>query len=230
MRLHALQHVPFEGLANIETWAKEKGHLISRTQLFTGENVPQVSNFDWLVILGGPMNVYEEKKYPWLTREKQLIEQAINGGKIVLGICLGAQLIADVLGSAVYKNRYKEIGWFPILLTPEAKESPVFKALPDERFIAFHWHGDTFDTPPGCIRMAESAGCLNQAFECNGRVIGLQFHLESSMESIRLLLQHCGDELVEGRYIQNAEDMLSHQIHLNKINQVMTVLLDNIET
>jgi GMP synthase-like glutamine amidotransferase len=228
MRLHALQHVPFEELANIEIWAKEKGHQISMTQLFKDEHLPRMSDFDWLVILGGPMNVYEEKKYPWLAREKRLIEQAINSRKIVLGICLGAQLIADVLGSRVYKNRYKEIGWFPISLTPEAKGSPVFKALPDERFIAFHWHGDTFDLPPGCFRMAESEGCVNQAFEYNDRVIGLQFHLESSTESIRLLLQNCGDELVEGEYIQNAEAILSHQIHLNEINRIMTVLLDNI--
>lgn len=137
MRLHYLQHVPFENLAGIKPWAKGKGHNICRTLLFNNEQFPEINDFDWLVIMVGHMNIYEEDKYPWLAKEKDFIREVIAKGKIVLGICLGAQLIADTLGGTVYKNNYREIGWFRVSLTQEAKESPVFNTLPD-RLIAFH--------------------------------------------------------------------------------------------
>lgn len=228
MRLHYLQHVPFEDLANIKLWATHKGHSVSRTLLFDDEKLPPTSDFDCLIIMGGPMNIYEEKKYPWLIREKRFIEETITNKKTVLGICLGAQLIADVLGGMVYKNKYKEIGWYPVLLTKEAKKSSVFHKLP-KRFPAFHWHGDTFKLPSGCIRIAESDGCANQAFEYNRRVIGLQFHLESSIESINQLILNCSDELIEGRYIQTSDQILSNESNVREINGIMNLLLDNIE-
>lgn len=226
MRLHYLQHVPFEDIANIGKWAEEKGHSVTRTLLFQEETLPQMDNFDWLIVMGGPMNIYQEKEYPWLIREKKFVEEAIRNGKLVLGVCLGAQLIAGVLGSTIRKNRHKEIGWFKVSLTPEATESPVFHSLP-ANFIAFHWHGDTFDIPPGCRRIAESEGCQNQAFEYEGRVIGLQFHLESSRESIKRLIENCADEIVEGKYIQTPAEMLRQEAYMRDINRTMNLLLDN---
>jgi GMP synthase-like glutamine amidotransferase len=228
MRIHSLQHVPFEDLAHIERWAQDKRHSVSRTLLFNNDPFPRMSEFDWLIILGGPMNIYEEKDYPWLSKEKKFIAEAIAQQKVVLGICLGAQLIADVLGAEVFKNPFKEIGWYPVRLTPEAKNSAILSRLP-ARYIAFHWHGDTFHLPPGALRTAESEGCANQAFEYNGRVIGLQFHLESSAESIQKLIHNCGDEIVGGRYIQTAEEMLGQLGNLQQINQVMDLLLDHLE-
>jgi len=228
MRLHYLQHVPFEDLANIGTWAEGRGHRVSGTLLFEDGKFPRISEFDWLVVMGGPMGVYDDGRYPWFTREKEFIEKAIAGGKIVLGICLGAQLIADVLGGRVYRNVHKEIGWHPVSLTREAAGSSFFNGFPG-RFTAFHWHGDTFDIPPGCMRAAESEACANQAFEYNGRVVGLQFHLESSIESIGRLIRNCRDELVQGRYIQSPEEMLSSHNSLQEINRLMNSFLDNIE-
>ena len=114
MRIHSLEHEPFEGLANIEVWAKSRGYSISRTLLFNNEELPDISDFDWLVIMGGSMNIYEEEKYPWLREEKDFIAEAIAAKKIVLGVCLGSQLAADVLGGRVSRNKYKEIGWFPV--------------------------------------------------------------------------------------------------------------------
>lgn len=228
MRLHSLQHVPFEDLAHIQIWAQDKGHGVSRTLLSNNEPFPEMSEFDWLVILGGPMNIYEEKEYPWLKGEKKFIAEAIAQQKVVLGICLGAQLVADALGGKVFKNPYKEIGWYPVRLTPETKNSAIFRPLPAQ-FIAFHWHGDTFSIPPGGIRIAESDGCPNQAFEYHGRVIGLQFHLESSLESIQGLIQNCGDELGDGKYIQRAEEMLGQRGNLPEIKRIMTLLLDHWE-
>lgn len=228
MRLHSLQHVPFEDLAHVEEWARLKGHRISRTLLFSDDSFPPMSEFDWLIILGGPMNIYEEEKYPWLKREKKFIAEANAQQKVILGICLGAQLIADVLGGSVSKNPYREIGWHPVQLTAEAKNSSIFSAFPS-RFIAFHWHGDTFAIPPGALRTAESEGCTNQALEYNGRVIGLQFHLESSIASIQRLIQNCGDEIVEGKYVQKPEEMMREKDHVPQINELMDLWLDNLE-
>ncbi len=227
MRLHSLEHEPFEDLANIKIWAKNRGHSISRTLLFNNEELPDMNDFDWLVIMGGSMNIYEEEKYPWLNEEKNFIAEAIASKKIVLGVCLGSQLIADVLGGRVSKNRYKEIGWFPVTLTGEAKSSPIFNTLPG-KFIAFHWHGDTFEIPPGAARVAESEGCVNQAFEY-GRVIGLQFHIEYSVESINLMFQNCGDELVDGKYIQKPDEIIPQNSNVVETQRLLDMLLDNME-
>ncbi|MDD4653549.1 MAG: type 1 glutamine amidotransferase [Methanothrix sp.] len=227
MRIHYIQHVPFEDLANIDSWAGFRGHDLSRTLLFSDEKLPEMDHFDWLIIMGGPMNIYEDEKYPWLAREKEFIRQAIASDKIVLGICLGAQLIADVLGSSVRKNEYREIGWFPVSLTEEGISSPIFSVLPD-RFVALHWHGDTFGIPPGAVRIAESRACKNQAF-IKGKAIGLQFHLESSRDSIDHLLENCADELTEGPFVQSQKDLSAHPERLSQIQDLMEKLLDRVE-
>ncbi len=227
MRLHSLEHEPFEGLANIEVWAKNRGHSISRTLIFNNEELPDIGDFDWLFIMGGSMNIYEEEKYPWLKEEKNFIMEAIASKKIVLGVCLGAQLIAAVLGGKVSKNRYREIGWFPVTLTREAKNSSIFSALPS-KFMAFHWHGDTFKIPLGATWIAQSEGCANQAFKY-GRVIGLQFHLEYSEKSINLMLQNCRDEIVDGKYIQKPDEIVSQISNVHKTKEILNMLLDNIE-
>ena len=228
MRIHYLKHVPFEDLANIRVWAKDKEHSISKTGLYNNETLPQMGDFDWLIILGGPMNIYEEDKYPWLASEKEFIAQAIAAKKIVLGICLGAQLIADILGAKVKRNNFTEIGWFPVTLTEDVKSSQVFSTLPG-RFNAFHWHGDTFDMPPGTVRIAESEACANQAFVYNNKVIGLQFHIEYSLESINNMLENCGDELVDGKFIQKEEEILDLKGNLKETKNLLNSLLDNME-
>jgi GMP synthase-like glutamine amidotransferase len=227
MRIHSLEHEPFEGLGNIELWAMNKGHSITRTHIFNNEELPDIDDFDWLVIMGGSMNIYEEEKFPWLREEKNFIAKAIAANKILLGVCLGSQLICDVLGGMVSKNQYKEIGWFPISLTREARDSSIFSSLPCT-FTAFHWHGDTFNIPHGAARIAQSEGCANQAFEC-GRAIGLQFHLEYSINSIDLMFRNCGDELVDGKYIQTPDDILSLIGNVHEMNKTLNLILDNIE-
>ncbi|MCZ7392027.1 MAG: type 1 glutamine amidotransferase [Candidatus Methanoperedens sp.] len=229
MRIHSLQHEPFEGLANIEVWANNKGHTISRTLLFNNEELPDIDDFDWLIIMGGSMNIYEEDKYPWLVQEKKFIADAIARKKLVLGVCLGAQLIADVLDGKVSRNNYREIGWFPVTLTKDAGSSLIFSTFP-RKFMAFHWHGDIFNTPPGAKKIAESEGCANQAFEYNnGRVTGLQFHLDYSAQSIALMFQNCSDEIVDGKYIQKPDEIVSHISNVQEIRKLLYLLLDNIE-
>jgi len=183
LNIHYFTHVPFEGLAYIEEWAVNKGHKLTSTEFYKSKNLPDINKVDWLIIMGGPMSVNEEDEYPWLTDEKRFVKEAIEKGKIVIGICLGAQLITDVLGAKVYKNVYKEIGWFQVHFTESAKKLPLFSSFPDEMMV-FHWHGETFDLPEGAIHLAESEGCKNQAFIYKDKVLGLQFHFEMTEKAM----------------------------------------------
>lgn len=224
MHIHYLQHVPFEGIAGIGEWAAERGHTVSGTRLFDRE-FEHPGDFDMLVIMGGPMNVYEEAEYPWLVEEKRLIAQAVEEGKLVLGVCLGAQLLADALGGPVTRGREPEIGWYPVTLTPEARDVAAFAAMP-ERFTPLHWHGDTFAIPPGAVRLASSEACENQAFATHdGRAIGLQFHLEATRESWVGLIEACADELKQpGEWVSPAGMMIAHPF--GDIRELLFALLD----
>lgn len=227
MKIHYLQHVPFEGLGSIEPWARQHQHTLSVTRLYQNDPWPLLEDFDWLIVMGGPMNIYEESQYPWLIEEKQFIKQAIAQNKTVIGICLGSQLIADILGSPVYSGKYKEIGWFPIELTTDAINSELFKTF-SPQLTVFHWHGDTFDLPPGATRLAYSEACQNQAFLYGNKVLGLQFHLESTPASVTQMLKHCSDELVEGKYIQTSADLLASDQYFMTINNVMNTILERL--
>jgi GMP synthase-like glutamine amidotransferase len=227
IRIHCLQHVPFEGLGYIASWVTARGHSLQVTRLYDREMLPASESFDWLIVMGGPMNIYEEDVYPWLAEEKKFIARAIGEGKIILGICLGAQLIADVLGARVSRNEYKEIGWYPVTLTEQGRRSPFFN---DDlhQFPAFHWHGDTFDLPTGANRLAESDGCRNQAFSYADHVLALQFHLESTPASIRDLIVNCGEEIIPGPYVQNTEDMSAEADKTVCTNRLMERILEEL--
>ncbi|MBF0460212.1 MAG: type 1 glutamine amidotransferase [Magnetococcales bacterium] len=225
MRIHALLHVPFEGLAHIGTWARQHGHAVSSTRFFQCDRLPALDQVDFLIIMGGPMSIHDEDFFPWLIEEKQWIAQAIQAGKPVLGICLGAQLIASVLGAKVYRNRCKEIGWFPVRKMPLVSETPLTDWLPTA-LETFHWHGETFDLPAGAVHLAASAACHNQAFLYDQRVMGLQFHLETTPESASLLLTHCADDLQPGgEYVQTGREIQEKAEHFSRINHVMENLL-----
>jgi len=228
MRIHYLQHVPYEGLGNIEGWIKSRKYAFSATRFYTADPLPGLAEIDWLIIMGGPMGTYEDKKYPWLTAEKQFIRDSINAGKKVLGICLGAQLIAAVLGAKVYPHIHKEIGWFPLKLTDEGGESKVFKEFPRE-FLAFHWHGDTFSVPRGVAHLAETVACRNQAFSYGDKVVGLQFHLDVQRENIEQWIKNGAAELVQGSYVQTPEQMLVPENEFEKIQKYMYKILDHLD-
>lgn len=226
MRVHYLQHVPFEDPAMIFDWAESKGYSISGTRLFENEKPPKPYEVDFLLVMGGPMNIYEEMEHPWLKTEKNFIDQCIDRGVKTLGICLGAQLIADVLGGRVKANGEKEIGWFPVKCTTDAASSPFFSHMPAS-FEVLHWHGDTFTTPHECKHLASSGVCANQAFSFEDHVLGLQFHLEFTPERVEAILKNCGHELVDAPYIQSAEEIRMHcETKLEESNQLMTSILD----
>lgn len=228
MNVHYLKHVPFEDLGSIEPWLTNRGHTITATHLYNNEELPPIDDIDWLIVMGGPMGVEDQAIYPWLTDEKAFIQQALDQNKIVLGICLGAQLIADVLGAYIIKNTYREIGWFPIQLSDEVKATKLGTALPSE-FDVFHWHGDTFVIPSGAIPLASSKACLNQGFMIDERVIGLQFHLETTPDSALDLTIHCKNELDNSQYVQTAEKILEKPERFEVINKIMDVVMDYLE-
>lgn len=227
MRWHCLQHVSFEGPAYLAEWASSRGHVFAQTRLWEGESFPSMSGFDGLFILGGPMNVYEEDRYPWLAGEKEFIGSAVKAGKPVLGICLGAQLLSVVLGGSVSANTHKEIGWFPVERTPAGRTSKLFRDFPD-LFPAFHWHGDRFTIPPGATHVARSRACETQAFVHGDRVVGLQFHLESTRESIAAIIEHSGGELIPGAFIQDITAMQKGMVGLAAGHLLIDTLLDTL--
>lgn len=208
MNVHTFQHVPFEGLGEIEPWMHEHGHRLTPTQFFREDALPDPENVDWLIVMGGPMNVYEYRNHPWLREEKLFIERMIAQSKCVLGICLGAQLIADVLGAKVYQNREKEIGWFPVTWRGEAAAFFGDAASP---LNVFHWHGDTFDLPSEATLLAESEGCRHQAFSYGPSVVGLQFHLEMNPSDVAALLKHGCADLTPGRFVQLEGEMMRYE-------------------
>jgi len=223
MRAHFLQHVEFEGLGSIESWLKAAECEITNTRFFESAALPDLKKIDLLVVMGGPMSVNDEDDFPWLVSEKQFIREAFNSGKPVLGICLGAQLIASAIGARVYRNSLKEIGWFPIDGIA-SNDSSIFNFPPSVK--VFHWHGETFDLPSGATRLAKSDGCENQAFQIGKSVIGLQFHLETTPKAAWEIVSHCRNELVPAKYIQTEEEILSAQQERYKsINQLMDSIL-----
>ena len=206
MRIHIIQHVAFEGPGAIAEWARERGHSISVTEQFRRGQLPPVDDFDFLVIMGGPMTANDEAKFDWLAGEKQLIAEALREEKAILGVCLGAQLLAQALGARVYSNREKEIGWFPVRLTLAAERSKLFSGLP-ARMTVLHWHGETFDLPQGAVHLAETNLCRNQAFELDGRALGLQFHLEVQPQGLERLIENSVADLAPAPAVQTAAEI-----------------------
>ena len=177
-RLLVFQHVPHENLGTLEPLLKSARFDVHYVDFAHEPNArPSLDGYRGLAVMGGPMNVDETKRYPHLTTEVKLIDQATRKELPVLGICLGAQLIAKTLGAKVYPNKEKEIGWYDLSPTRGAIDDPLFKQLgPAEK--VFQWHGDTFDIPEGAVHLASSPLCVNQAFRFGHTVYALQFHLE----------------------------------------------------
>lgn len=229
MKLHYLQHIPFENPGSILKWAKKNDFTITSTQLYKNEVLPQQDDFDWLVVMGGPMNIYEEDSYPWLIKEKQFICEAIKNNKIVIGLCLGAQLIADVLGGKVTRNPLKEIGWMTVKFTKEVQNIPLFSEFPKELTV-FQWHGDTFSTLSEEVTLlAESDACKHQAFCYKNRVFGFQFHLENTRDIIEDLVKNCADEMVPGPYVQTPNEVMSHPEYIIEDNEWMNIFLTKLD-
>ncbi|MEM9469280.1 MAG: gamma-glutamyl-gamma-aminobutyrate hydrolase family protein [Pseudomonadota bacterium] len=223
MKLHYLQHVHFETPGFILDWAQQKNAKITSTLFFEQDyQLPQEQDFDFLVVMGGPMGVNDNDDYPWLNEEKKLIQFTIEAGKPVIGICLGAQLIASALGANVYQGT-KEIGWAPIEIV---NKGYYFKNFPEQQTV-MHWHGDTFDLPEGATLLASNDVTKNQAFELNN-VVGLQFHFEMGEENINSILEHAANDLTDDPHVQTKEQILTQTEYFEPNKKILFDILDKL--
>lgn len=225
MQIHCLMHSHLGGEIYLPIWAAERGHRWTTSVVPSTPSLPGPDDLDCLVVLGGPMSAWEEGKHPWLTEEKRLLEALIEAGKPILGICLGAQLLADVLGARTYVGDNQEIGWHRVEATVESRGHSVGAALPDS-FETFLWHGDSFDIPAGAIHIARSAAFESQAFVWN-QVLALQFHLEVRPDWVARIAARDAGELVASGYVQSQDAVLAKpQILYRANNAIMEQLLD----
>lgn len=223
MRIHSIIHASFEKLGAIEPWIIERNHLLSMTHTYKGECLPDTDEFDLLIVMGGPQSPLSIEKWPYLQNEISFIKKSIEANKAVLGICLGAQLIAESLGAKTESSPHREIGVFPVELTQEGSKDPVFSQFPHS-FSAMHWHNDMPGLPTNALLLAQSAGCPRQAFRVSDRVYGLQCHLEMTPSNVAEMIQHCEKDLSPGLYIQTKQELLSD--HLKSANEKIFALLD----
>lgn len=223
MRIHFIQHMPFEHPASIADWAQKKKYSSTYTKIYDNESLPAIDSLDMLIIMGGAMGVYEEEKYSWLKDEKTFIKNAIINNKKVLGVCLGAQLIAEVLDAKVYPHTKKEIGWFEI---EKVQQHQITTHLP-QIVTTFHWHGDTFTLPQNAVHLFKSEACTQQGFVYNNHVLGLQFHLEVRKDLLDGMTENERAELINDDFVQTEDEIktLSSQ-YISQQKNYMFNLLD----
>jgi GMP synthase-like glutamine amidotransferase len=208
MRLHVLQHVPFEGPARIGDWARARGYTLATSHLYAGDPLPAHEDYDLLIVMGGPMSVNDEREHPWLVEEKRFVARALELERRIFGVCLGAQLIAAASGCRVYPGPEKEIGWFAVQPVDVDAADAAAGLLPGD-LVPLHWHGETFDLPAGARRLAETLPCPNQAFWLGRRALALQFHIEATVQSVQALVEHAQDDITGGAFQQSPETILA---------------------
>ena len=219
METYIFQHVAFEGPGAILPYLESKGYHVHLVKLYAGDPVPSSLDVDFAVLMGGPMSALEEDKYPFMVKEKQLCRELFAADKPVLGVCLGAQIMANAFFAPIRQNPEKEIGFYPVTFENGFTVN------------AFHWHGETFDIPEYAESIAYSEACRNQGFKM-GRSLGLQFHLETTAESLNSLLENCAEELetalsAKAKYVQSKPQILeTAKTALPELNAAMTELLD----
>lgn len=223
-KIHFLIHVPFEGPAIISDWAEKRGAGITYTRFYEKDPLPRITTVDMLVIMGGPMNVYDFHHYPWMEEEIRWVGSFVESGRPALGICLGAQLIAASLGAEVTPGPHREIGWHELQFLPALGDFRIFRELPPSGKV-FHWHGDTFRIPEGATRIACSKAFPNQGFIYRN-ALAFQFHLEATLSSVRQLADNCRDEMIPGPFVQSEEEFLREVRYYGANQRLMFRFLD----
>ncbi len=230
MKLHLLEHDPEDiSHTNITIWAAKKGYEISKTDVSNTEELPRPTDFDWLMVMGGFQHVWDDETNPWLIPEKKLISDSVISGKIILGICFGAQLLAEVLGGQIFPNKHREIGWHEVSLTPEGRDSFLFTNVP-KKFVTFHWHSDHFSLPRRCARLAFSEPTANQAFICNDSpLVGLQFHPECTCDTVKFYSKEFGNEWEPGPFVAGQDAVMAGTELIPDTYWLMDTLLNNMD-
>lgn len=214
------QHADGEWIGSMRHWFADKPFQLTTYRLDQDDPLPSVAEFDWLLIMGGPMSTYDETNYPWLISEKQLIREAIEADKTVLGICLGSQLIASALGARVYPNSQQEIGWYPV-----NKTDLEATWMPDD-LQPLSWHGDCFELPENTCSFAHSVITASQGFYYGKRIWALQFHLEVEPGTVEAFLALESHPLPKTDYVQNESMLMDNTDQLKQSQQAMFALLD----
>lgn len=224
MKIHCIRHEAYEDIGYIKEWIKKEEHQISYTHVYLYEEFPTKAEFELLIIMGGSASVYEIMKYPWVTNEIRFIKEAIASNIKVLGICLGAQIIASALGANVYRANKKEIGWFPVNFNTADLQSMVF--LPED-ITTFHWHGDTFDLPEGAIRLASSGQTVMQGFVYGDNTLALQFHPEMTIESLNEIIEATGyKSFLKNESVQTVKEIADGYKFISANNNLMIEFLN----
>jgi GMP synthase (glutamine-hydrolysing) len=202
-----IQHHPVETLGTIADALAASGLACQYVRTFEGHPVPkELNGVGGLIVMGGPMGVYETERYPYLRDEMALVESALSRNKPLLGVCLGSQLLASVLGARVAPSGGKELGWHRVSLTPAAVEDRLFRGVPDS-FVAFHWHGDIFELPSGAVTLASSDKTACQAFRYGDRAYGLLCHLEVNERLVAGMVEAFRSELEDEKI--DAEELIT---------------------
>ncbi len=211
-KIYVLQHHPVENLGSIADALEGAALAWQYVRVYDGQPVPaSIKGAGGVIVMGGPMGVYQTDRYPWLGDEMRLIEDAMKSNLPVLGVCLGAQILAAALGAKVERNpNGKEIGWYPIQLSDSAKDDRLMRELP-ATLTPFHWHGDIFDLPPGAISLASSEKTPCQAFRHGDKAYGFQFHFEVTRDGVSAMAGAFAKELdrehiAADRMIAQADD------------------------
>jgi GMP synthase-like glutamine amidotransferase len=202
IQIYSLEHAPHEDPVYITQWLYDRQIILHPVRLYLGDHFPDLNDVGILLIMGGFINIYDEDDFPWLVQEKLFIKAVIDAGKPVLGICLGGQLVSDILGGRVTKASVPEYGWHTTSRVCSAVDrkwisSSQGSGIFPDKIEVFEWHQDTFSIPPGAVRIYASDLCENQAYVYRDRIIGLQFHPEMDDPTIRDFLVHSSPELRE---------------------------------
>jgi GMP synthase-like glutamine amidotransferase len=227
MHIHWFQHDHYEDLAYIGQWASESGHTSSVTRFDIDPILPDLDTIDWLIVMGGKMGTYEETEFPWLVDEKKYIKKAIDKGKVVIGICLGSQLVAASLGARVYRNEEPEIGFFPVHFNDFARKDHVFQHFP-EMLTVLHIHNDTFDLPVAATLMASSEATPNQAFRFGKNVFAFQFHFEVTSACLPIFFNGKEERPSKGKWIQEDPLIIESAQICDSNNLIFSKVLDAI--
>ena len=230
MRIQLLEHDAEDfSRTNISFWAAEKGYPVKQTYICNNEELPPMDSFDWLMIMGGSQHAWDDQGNSWLREEKAFVCEALAQRKLLLGICFGAQLLAEALGGEIFTNTYKEIGWRQVSLDRQGRESFLFQNIP-ESFTTFHWHTDHFSLPRNCTRLASSEASENQAFVCSDHpLVGLQFHPECTRDMVRFYAREHSHDWVPDAYVGDKDKVLAETEKLPDTYWLMEARLNNME-
>lgn len=219
MKVLVLQHIEIETPGLLEDLMRRKGIGFDFVHGYKGESYPEeIDSYSGFIVMGGPMGVYEEDQCPFLKKEKAFLQRVLKTEKPVLGICLGSQLLASVLGAEVKPGLQKEIGWYPVSLNKAAESDSLLQGVSDS-FVALHWHGDQFELPDGAICLASSELTQNQAFRYKENVYAFLFHMEVTPVMLPIWVDRFGDELKEAS-LDGTHILKQAQTYLPPLNRL----------